>query len=283
MRELSLAVIWILTIAAAGASPALTGKAEPVRVQGYDGDAMEPFLSRDARFLFFNTSNDPGVNTDVHFAEWNGSEFFHRGILTGTSSYALDGAPTMSADGRFCFVSPRDYRRFLATVYCGVFDGKRLNLMQLQKTLPAERLGRLIFHVELANDGRSMIYAEGTFGDGQTPEDADLYLAVLGTRGFIRSPDSTKILAKVNTGDLEYAPALSADGLELFFTRVSGWPFSGPRIFRAERASVDEPFGEPARVNAVEGFVEGPSLAADGTLYFHKREDGHFAIWRKFR
>ncbi|NBC86302.1 MAG: hypothetical protein GVY25_08930 [Bacteroidetes bacterium] len=38
----------------------------PARVQinGYDGDAMEPFLSRDGQFLLFNNRNDPSVNND---------------------------------------------------------------------------------------------------------------------------------------------------------------------------------------------------------------------------
>ena len=106
-------------------------QAEPVRIEGYADEAMEPFLSRDGRFLFFNTRNDPGANTNIHFAEASGpeakdSEFIYRGILGGTVSYALDGTPTMSADGRFCFVSPRDYRRALITVYCGTFDGERV-------------------------------------------------------------------------------------------------------------------------------------------------------------
>jgi hypothetical protein len=114
-----------------------------------------------------------------------------------------------------------------------MFDGNRLNGVSLQKTLPAERPGRLIVDAEWAADGRSMIFAEGTFSGDDAPDDADLYVAELGSRGFIRSPGSAKIMANVNTDALEYAPALSADGLELYFTRMTGWPFAGPRIFRA--------------------------------------------------
>lgn len=42
---------------------------QPVALLGYDGDAMEPFLSRDGRYLLFNNRNDPSVNTNLHFAE----------------------------------------------------------------------------------------------------------------------------------------------------------------------------------------------------------------------
>jgi hypothetical protein len=29
---------------------------------------MEPFVSRDGKFLLFNNSNDPGNDTNLHFA-----------------------------------------------------------------------------------------------------------------------------------------------------------------------------------------------------------------------
>jgi hypothetical protein len=34
-----------------------------VTIRGYSDDAMEPFLTRDDKYLFFNNSNDPQVNT----------------------------------------------------------------------------------------------------------------------------------------------------------------------------------------------------------------------------
>jgi len=280
MRAIVLGVAAVLLVASAAAAPK-PALIEPVKIDAYADEAMEPFLSRDGKFLFFNTRNDPGANTNIHFAEANGDGFVHRGVLLGVNSYALDAVPTMAADGRFCFISPRDYHRFLVTVYCGVFDGKRVNLTEPQKTLPALERGRLIFDVELSADGSSLIFAEGTFSGGQVPDDADLHLATWGTRGFIRSPAGAKIFANINTDDLEFAPAISSDGLELFFTRLTGiWPFSSPKIFRATRASVDDPFGRPERIHKLEGFVEGPSLAADGTIYFHKRVSGRYQIWR---
>jgi hypothetical protein len=30
---------------------------------------MEPFITRDGRYLFFNNSNDPSVNTNLRYAE----------------------------------------------------------------------------------------------------------------------------------------------------------------------------------------------------------------------
>jgi hypothetical protein len=271
-----------LAAPAVAAPPAPKGP-EPVRIEGYADDAMEPFLSRDGKFLFFNTRNDPGSNTNIHVAEATDNGFVYRGVLHGTISFDLDAVPTMAADGRFCFVSPRDYRRTRVSVLCGAFDGTKVNKTAPQVALATDRFGRIIFDVELSADGKMMIYAEGGFSGGAVPDDADLHLAMLGPNGYERLAEGKKILANVNTSDLEYAPALSQDGLELFFTRPSGiWPFSQPKIFRATRTSDDQPFARPVQLK-MDGFVEGPTLATDGTLYFHKRVGGRFQIWRQPR
>src|SRR6185295_2838621 len=120
------------------------------------------------------------------------------------------------------------------------------------------------------------------FKKPEIPDTADLYFATLGARGFVRVPDASKrILANVNTNDLEFAPALSADGLELYFTRrTRNWLFDGPRILRAQRASIDEPFGKPVRVEMGNGFADGASVAPDKTLYFHRKVAGRYEVWR---
>jgi len=283
MRAICWGVVWALSIGAAWAAPAAP-VAQSIRIEGYTDEAMEPFLSRDGKFLFFNTRNDPGVNTDILFAERVGDDFVFRSVLPGTVSYELDGTPTMSADKRFCFVSPRDYRRTLVTVYCGAFDGKRVNSAEPQKALPAEGQGRLIFDIELFADGKSLIFAEGAFDGEDVPEGADLYLATLGPRGFTRSNESKKLFANVNTGNLEFAPAISSDGLVLYFTRARTggmWPFGRePKIYRASRNSLDEPFSKPMRMESLDGFVEAPTVADDGALYFHKRVKERYELWR---
>ena len=276
---LNLAAACLIALAPAAAAP--SKKAEPVSIEGYDGEAMEPFVSRDGRFLFFNTRNDPGANTNIHFAEASDAGFIYRGLLFGTISHGLDAVPTMAADGRFCFVSPRDYRHTRVSVICGAFNGKKVERAEPQATLKTDRIGRLVFDVELSADGRTMLFAEGTFSGGELPDEADIYLATLTPAGYERVPDSAKLFANINTTEsLEYAPALSPDGLELYFTRLTNvWPTNGPKIFRAKRASVDEPFGKPERIQ-LNGFVEAISFGADGALYFHKRVSDRYKIWR---
>jgi len=40
-----------------------------VLIEGYDGDDMEPFVSRDGRYLFFNNRNEGADNTNLYWAE----------------------------------------------------------------------------------------------------------------------------------------------------------------------------------------------------------------------
>jgi hypothetical protein len=278
------AVVVLLGMAgsSAGAAPVVWSQPEPVRIEGYSGEAMEPFLSRDGATLFFNTRNDPGTDTDIHFARQRDDlTFVHQGVLSGTKSAELDGVPTMALDGTFCFISPRDYRQTLNAVFCGRFDGEAVVDVLPQTELKSERLGRLIFDVELSADGKQLMFAEGTFSGGAVPDAADLFLAGRGGNGFVRSAESARLLRAVNTDALEFAPALSADGLELFFTRVTGfWMFRTGQIFRSQRAEVSEPFGAPQHI-PVDGHVEGPTLSPDGrSLYFHRLVDGRFGLWR---
>ena len=267
----------------AEAAPAIWSPPEPVRIKGYSGDAMEPFLSRDGNVLFFNTRNDPATDTDIHFAlRRDDLTFVHQGILTGTKSPSLDGVPTMARDGAFCFVSPRDYFQTLNSVFCGRFTGSAVTDVAAQTGLKTARVGRLIFDVEISADGQELAFAEGDFSGGAAPDSADIYLAVRNGNGFVRA--SSHVFDKVNTDALEYAPALSADGLELFFTRLTGfWIFRQTQIFRAVRASRNEAFGEPVRL-PIEGFVEAATVSSDGhAIYFHKLVDGRFGIWRMTR
>jgi WD40-like Beta Propeller Repeat len=263
-------------LAAANTAP------EPVRIASYTGEAMEPFVSRDGKFLFFNTRNDPGTDTNLHFAEvaFDG-HFRYLGLLEGTKSTDLDAVATMSADGQFCFISPREYRRTLISVFCGKFDGTKVVDATPQAGLATARLGRLIFDMEIGTDGRTMIYAEGSFSGKATPDDADLYLAKQGPNGFEPDPNGKRILARLNTDALEYAPALSANGLSLTFTRLEGiWPFQTPSLFRASRKHTGQAFDSPVRLTAIDGFVEGATYGPDGALYYHKRVNGRFQIWR---
>jgi hypothetical protein len=268
------------------ASAADFARPEPVAIAGYDGDLMEPFVSRDGRVLLFNNRNDPKVDTNLHWAEHLADGGFrYRGEVAGVNTPALEGVASLDADGTLYFVSTRSYDETLSTIYRGRFDGGTVSGVALVEGVSAKKPGIVNFDAEISADGRLLYAVDGDLSKGPMPRTADIFIAEREGAGFRRLGDSARILATINTPDLEYAPAISADGLELFFTRVSGFLiWKKPAVWVARRASTADPFGEPEPIDAIDGFVEAPSLGPDGkTLYYHKLVDGRFGLWRVTR
>src|SRR5688572_21853697 len=108
-------VLAVLLLCACGSNPAPATDPEfatpqRVTIRGHSDHAMEPFLTRDGRLLFFNNSNDPPSETDLHYAERvDDVTFEYRGKLTGANSATLDGVPSVDAAGNLYFVSLRSY------------------------------------------------------------------------------------------------------------------------------------------------------------------------------
>ena len=253
-----------------------------VTISGYSGDAMEPFLTRDGRFLLFNNRNDPPEKTDLHLARArDGLTFEYIGPLRGANSGALDGVPTVDHTGTLYFVSTRSYGVTGATIHRAQLVAGVVSGVMLVDGLPRER-GVVHFDVEVSADGAALYYARGTFRGGPVPTTADLAVAVRRGSAFEPWPQGATVLANVNTRTaLEYAAAISADDRELFFTRLRGRE-SG--IYRATRASANEPFGGPMRITAIRGFAEAPAVVPDGRhLYYHALSGRQFAIFRVSR
>src|SRR5271165_3074338 len=60
------------------------GPPQDVTLEGYTGDAMEPFLTRDGKYLLFNNSNQPPTNTNLQWAERiDDLRFVYRGEIAG--------------------------------------------------------------------------------------------------------------------------------------------------------------------------------------------------------
>jgi Tol biopolymer transport system component len=260
--------------------------ADPQRVSiaGYDGHAMEPFLTRDGRYLLFNNLNDPSVNTNLHFAERiDDLKFRYRGELSGVNTTALEGVATADQRGTFYFVSTRSYEQSLSTIYRGKFADGRVTGVELVPGISRRKPGIVNFDVEVSHDGASLYFVDARFGK-KGPETADIVIARQTASGFERLPDSAKLMKNVNTRTLEYAPCISADGLTLLFTRLIPGPPPNTQIFVTQRERTTERFGPAARLTALSGFVEAPTLSPDErTIYFHKRDGTQFVIYRATR
>jgi hypothetical protein len=266
-------------------SAAYQGFRDPQRVEirGYKGEAMEPFITHDGQYLIFNNSNDPRTNTNLQYAaRVDDLTFDYRGELHGANSTALDGVPSLDRDGNLFFISTRSYGQTLSTLYFGQFNAGEISDVRLVPDISLRQPGMVMFDAEIADDGNTLLVVDGRFTGDPIPKSADITIATRDGKSFRREPNSPFIMKNINTSALEYAPAISSDLLELFFTRILA--NGDPAIFRSARRKVDEPFDIPQKIGAITGFVEGPTLSADGrTLYYHQREDGLFAIYRVTR
>jgi len=266
---------------------------QSVTIEGYSGRAMEPFIAPDGKTLFFNNSNQPGVDTNLHVATRLGpNEFRHVGELTGANSPVLDAVPSMDRDGRFYFTSVRQYDRDLKSIFVGQFSNGTLERVHaVEGDFSPTTPGWINMDVEISQDGGTMYISRARFEAGiPVPQESDLMVAHRAGAAFTIDPQSHDLLAKVNTTALEYAPAISANGLELYFTRARGLGTGGAaasptvEILVARRTRTDAPFDEPQVLEALKGYVEAPSLSRDGSeMFFHMKVAGQFVIYRALR
>jgi hypothetical protein len=266
---------------------------QPVTITGYDGDAMEPFISPDGRYLFFNNSNDSKVDTNLYWAERTGSLSFRSlGELPGANSPALDAVASLDTAGHFYFTTLREFDRTRTSLYVGDFDSRGVhNVHPVPGRINPAAARTVNMDAGISPDGQTLYISHAVIVPGApAPGSSILMIARLQNGAFTIDPNSDALLKNINTGALNYAPCISADGLELFFTRASrrklpsGAVEPSVRIMVATRASADAPFGTPAALNALTGFVEAPTLSLDGKeMFFHKKVGNGYIIYRATR
>ncbi len=271
---------------------------QPVSILGYDSSKgiMEPFITRDGQYLLFNNGN-AAHNTDgtkgepdLHHAQRiNDHTFQYLGKIRGANSNMVDGAPSLDQNGRLFFISPRAYREKRATIHTGIFNnGEATDIGLVAGNVSPDKPGWLNMDAEISADGKTLYYTVNQWNtDFNVPKTSDLQVAQWVEGRFERRDDSDQIFRNINTEELEYAPSLSADQLQLSFTRskikIIDGKFRGmvSRILMANRRSTNEPFGKPRWIKAITGLVEGSTVTPDNKiLYYHKKEAGTFHLYQ---
>jgi hypothetical protein len=282
-------------------------KPQPVVIRGLplgSGDTPisteEPFVSRDGRFLFFNSAQQEN-NKDLHYAEFHQGGWVYRDEIGPDINNAkeVQGNPTMDRYGNFFFIDSATKTMIRA----GRFrpeSGRIEDVREVRGVPPKDvRLLAQKLHgnmgVEITADGDIAFFSRATWklkgiSLGGIIGSELLFARKLGEEFLYDEREARRVLATINTQDLEYAASISADGLELFFTRLSVESIASGNvrssIMRATRASDTEAFGEPTIIESIgtSDFVEGPAIAPDGrTLYYHKRKGDKFRLYKVSR
>jgi len=261
------------------------GSPVQVVISGYNDDIMEPFLSRDEQYLFFNDNYrdlaPPATSgKNLHYATYDASSdtFTYVGVIGPNinDDRSVQGVPTMDNNDNFYFVDTKYYDPLgtppvYVTLFTGSWTGTAVNGVVPVVGLDFPSAGFLNFDLEISLDGQTMWFNDGFFSGNAFPDAADIKYATKILPGvFGRAPDTDTIMANVNTtDDLEYAPAISADGLELFFTRLD-MDTMDARIYRSTRTDTGSAFTSAKLVSDIPGFAEGATFSRDEkTLYYH--------------
>ena len=259
---------------------------QPVTIQGYSQDAMEPFISPDGNYLFFNNSNS-APQTNLYYAtRIDDLTFQFQGEIGGANAPGLNAVASMDVNNIFYFVSTRSYSQTLSTIYSGNFSNGSLSNVAIVPGISKDKLGDVNFDQCISPDGSTLYFVDGVFNGGSVPQHASIAIAkrLVGDH-FMRLKNSAKIMQTINTHGLNYAPDISKSGLEFFFTRIPGQPpMPPPVIYTATRASTSRPIGKPRKIEAITGFAEAPALSPDEkSLYYHENVNGTFVIQRVTR
>jgi hypothetical protein len=257
---------------------------QTVTIEGDHGSAEEPFITPDGRYLLFNSSESEPDFSLQYASRVNAQTFEYEGEILGEAVNepdSLSGTPSLDEEGDLYFVStPRSYFETLSSIYTGHFSEGVVTGVHLVPGVSGESLGKVDFDVAVSPDGSTLYVSVGQFGEDGGPTSARIVMFERDGASFTQNPGSEAIMRTVNeTATLNYGASVSYDGLELFFTAASPAIGHSPGIYRATRASLDQPFGDVERIAAITGFAEAPSISADGTtLYYHEEVGSELVI-----
>lgn len=258
---------------------------QEVTIIDYTGHAMEPSISRDGQYLFWNSLND-SVDTSIFYGKRLGDSNFQFigkvGGVNGTPPH-LDAVASMDINSNFYWVSTRNYPNVFENYQSGKFNnGAVTDVAPVDGDFYVREPGWLIMDAEISPDGKLLFFVNAKFTGGALPVESDIGVAHKIDGKFIKDKNSEVLFQNITTKNtLEYAPSFSANGMEIFFTRVIK---NSTHIYVASRSSLNEPFGKPELFD-IKGVVpEAPSISLDGkTLYYHKKDGQYYRIYKMTR
>ncbi len=266
-----------------------------VTINGLSFDAMEPFLSSNGNYLFFNNLND-GENTKLYYAtKVNESTFNYVGELIGTNQTAtphLDAVADMDVNGNFYWTSTRNYPAELNNLFRGYFNaGNVEDIERVNGDFNKNTPGWLIMDHGISLDGEFLYFINARLDKNNCQGPCETTIGVAqkeNTSTFNTLSNSQSILKNINNANyIYYAPCISSDNLELYYTRYLKGEITENTVFEmcvAVRSDAASEFSVPKVLfsEKIANLVEAPTLTVDkNIMYYHqKTTDSHKIVMR---
>lgn len=269
------------------------GSQKEVTVTGLNFDAMEIFISPDGNTLFFNSLNSGG-NTNLYYAtKVDDTTFTYQGLLGGcydSSPNHLDAVASMDSMNNFFWISVRDYPTVFENLHRGEYSaGNVTNITRVYGDFNIFSPGWLIMDGTINYQGNLLYYNNAYFNNCTYGMPCKARLGVaqkVNDSIFNKLPNTDAIFANVNdTNYLVYAPQITKDGLELYFTRILNGTVNS-EICVSVRNNPAAPFSLPNVIYSNNGYVpEAATLTFDKQkMYYHQKDGtGIFKINMRYR
>ncbi len=266
-----------------------------VTINDLSFDAMEPFISPDGKYLFFNNLND-GINTKLYYAiKVNDSTFNYAGELTGTNQTTtphLDAVADMDSNGNFYWTSTRNYPAELENLFHGTFNAESVSdIERVKGDFNMNIPGWLVMDHGISLDGQFLYFSNARFDDTVCVGPCETTLGIaqkVNSSTFNTLPNSASILQNINDANyIYYAPCISSDNLELYYTRYLKGTITPSTVFEicvAVRSDSQSEFSIPSVLFSedLSNLIEAPTLTVDKKImYYHqKTSDSHKIVMR---
>jgi len=269
------------------------GREIPVTITGDTvPDAMEPFISFDGKYMFFNSLNN-GTTTTLYYAIYtNDSTFSFQGRLNGANLINpphLDAVASMDTGNRFVWVTTRNYPSTYHNVMRGKFTGNSvIDTGRMLGNIYINIPGWIVMDCMLNYSGNRLYCANAYFNGcaGGVPCISQLNVAsMVNDSTYNVMPTSAAQLAKVDdTGYDVYAPNTSFDDLELYYTRLKHGTFQ-TEVCVSVRNTITDTFSLPSVIYTDPLYViEAPTISTDKMrLYYHKKQGSNFKLYLRYR
>jgi hypothetical protein len=153
--------------------------------------------------------------------------------------------------------------------------------------------GWLVMDHGISLDGQYLYYNNARFDDMncQGPCETTLGIAQkVNATTFNITPNSATILQNINDANyVYYAPCITSDNLELYYTRFLKGPITASSVLEicvAVRSNSSSEFSIPKVLfsETISNLVEAPTLTVDKTImYYHQKTADSHKIMMRFR